>query len=230
MPSPAPSRLVPPCPRTQIAIATLAVLLSSIVVADRLPAAIVYFPVNSGGSISQPGTGEQPVYLGFGDINIGSGTFALGTTFGSGTSFGIGLNAPDTSTASQFFSQSNNSIGWLISSGTIALLSAGTSVGSGTYTGSDPNFGSDWKAGVSPGYAGLQMTSGTDVYYGWASIAYVVDSPNQVTVNSFAFENQVNTPITAAAVPEPAVSGLAAGCGLVLAGLLVRRRRRTRNP
>lgn len=151
----------------------------------------------------------------------GAGTFTLRTTFSSGTSFGIGLNATDTSPASLFFSQSNNSVGWLLSSGTIALLSSGSSVGTGSYTSLDPNFGGDWKAGVSPGYAGLQRTSGTDVYYGWAGINYVVGSPNQVTVTAFAFENQPNALITVAAVPEPAMGGIAAAAGLGLAGLLV---------
>lgn len=110
-------------------------------------------------------------------------------------------------------------------SGTISLLSAGASVGSsGTYTNFDPNFGDNWKAGVSPGYAGLQMTSGSDVYYGWVGINYVVGSPNQATVTAFAFENQPNTPITVAAVPEPStLAGVASAIGL--AALLARVRR-----
>lgn len=212
--------------RSRLAVTTAA-LLGVLAAVSRADAAIVYFPVNSGGSISQPGTGGQPVQLAFGDINLGAGTFTIGTDNVNSPSFGIGLNAPDTAAASQFFSQSNTDIGWLVSSGTISLLSSGVSVGAGSYTNSDPNFGGDWKAGVSPGYAGLQMTSGTDVYYGWASITYVVGSPNQVTVNAFAFENQANTPITTAAVPEPTtMAGVAAAAGLV--GLATLRKRRGR--
>lgn len=215
--------------RRASSLATFAILVASLITADRARAAIVFFPVNSGGAISQPGTGQQPVTVAFGDIDLGAGTFAIATDFNSGTSFGVGLNAPDTSAASQFFSQSNNSIAWLVSSGTISLLSAGASVGSGTYSSSDPNFGGDWKSGISPGYAGLQMTSGSDVYYGWTSINYVVGSPNQVTVTAFAFENQPNTPITVAAVPEPTTSALALGCGIAAASMLAFGRWRRQN-
>lgn len=156
------------------------------------------------------------MYLTFGDINLGNGTFTTGTDTVNGPSFGIGLNPPEAPAAAQFFSQSNDGVAWLISSGTISLVPAGSSIGgAGTYSSLDPNFGGNWKAGVSPGYAGLQMTSGSDVYYGWTSITYVVGSPNQVTVNAFAFENQPNTPINAAAV-----------LGLVSAVALRRHRRR----
>ena len=107
------------------------------------------------------------------------------------------------------------------------MLSAGGTVGAGTYSSADPNFGGDWKSGVSPGYAGLQMTSGTDTFYGWVSINYVVGSPNQVTVNAFAFENQPNTPITVAAVPEPTtVALLSVGLPTAVAFEVSRRRRR----
>ena len=205
-------------------VATTAILLWSAVAVHGVHAAIVYFPVSSGGSISQSGSGGPQTTVSFGNINLGVGTFSVASTFGSGTSFGVGLNPPDAGVASQFFSQSNNSVGWLVPSGTVALLTAGGTVGPGTYSGNDPNFGADWKAGVSPGYAGLQMTSGTDVYYGWASITYVVGSPNQVTVNSFAFENQPNTPITVAAVPEPSITLAVGACTVGLAAMMLRRR------
>jgi len=190
-------------------------------------AATVYFPVSSGGSISQPGTGQQPVQVAFGAINLGAGTFTIGSTFGSGTSFGVGLNPPEAPSDHQFFTQSNNSIAWLSTSGTVSLLTAGATVGPGTYSGSDPDFGADWKAGVSPGYAGLRMTSGTDAYYGWASITYAVGSPNQVTVNAFAFENQPNTPVTISPVPEPSHT-LAVGVCVVGLTLMMFRRRSDR--
>jgi hypothetical protein len=223
---PVPSRL----PRVRLAscvVATFTLCLSSLAATDRIQAAIVYFPVNSGGSISQPGTGQQPVEVAFGNIDLGAGTFSVASTFGSGTSFGIGLNPTNAPLSSQFYTASNNSIAWLDLSGTVSLLTAGGTVGAGTYSGSDPSFGADWRAGVSPGYAGLQMTSGSDVYYGWASITYVLGSPNQATVTAFAFENQPNTPITVAAVPEPAMLP-AAACGLGLAGMLAWRGRRNR--
>jgi len=192
---------------------------------NTVHAAIVYFPVSSGGSISQSGSGGPQTTVAFGNINLGAGTFSVASVFGTGTSFGIGLNPPDAGVASQFFSQSNNAVGWLVPSGTIALLSAGGTVGAGTYSSADPNFGGDWKSGVSPGYAGLQMTSGTDTFYGWVSMSYVVGSPNQVTVNGFAFENQPNTPITVAAVPEPASLAMVAA-GAAFAAAAYRRRSR----
>ena len=201
------------------------VLLLSAAADSSAVAAIVYFPVSSGGSISQSGSGGPQTTVSFGNINLGAGTYSVASVFGSGTSFGIGLNPPDAPAADQFISQSNNSIGWLVPSGTIALLSAGGTVGAGTYSSADPNFGGDWKSGVSPGYAGLQITSGPDTFYGWVSLNYVVGSPNQVTVNAFAFENQPNTPITVAAVPEPASLAMVAA-GAAFAAAAYRRRNR----
>jgi hypothetical protein len=206
------------------ALATMVTVVVSSVAMNAAHAAIVYFPVSSGGSISQSGTGGPQVLLAFGSINLITGTFTIGTDNVNAPSFGVGLNPPDAPAASQFFAQTNDGVAWLLSSSTIALLSAGGTVGPGSYTSNDPNFGSDWKAGVSPGYAGLQMTSGTDTYYGWASITYVVGSPNQVTVNSFAFENQPNTPITVAAVPEPGTTLAVGACTVGLAAIMLRRR------
>lgn len=191
---------------------------------DVASGAIVYFPVNPAQTISQPAAGSgQTTYLSFGDINLGNGTFTVGADSATAPSFGIGLNAPDTSQASLFFSQSNNSVAWLVSSGTISLLSSGATIDSaGTYTDFDPNFGANWKAGVSPGYAGLRLTSGSDVYYGWAAITYTLGSPNQATVSAFAFENQPGVAITVAAVPEPSSVVLLAAAGLAI-GLFARR-------
>jgi len=208
------------------ALATMVIVLVSSMAGNTVHAAIVYFPVSSGGSISQSGSGGPQTTVAFGNINLGAGTFSVASVFGTGTSFGIGLNPPDAGVASQFFSQSNNAVGWLVPSGTIALLSAGGTVGAGTYSSADPNFGGDWKSGVSPGYAGLQMTSGTDTFYGWVSMSYVVGSPNQVTVNGFAFENQPNTPITVAAVPEPASLAIVAIAGAAFVAAAYRRRSR----
>ncbi len=203
----------------------MVIVIVSSIAGNAVHAAIVYFPVSSGGSISQSGSGGPQTTVSFGNINLGAGTFSVASVFGSGTSFGVGLNPPDAPAADQFISQSNNSVGWLVPSGTIALLSAGGTVGAGTYSSADPNFGGDWKSGVSPGYAGLQMTSGTDTFYGWVSMSYVVGSPNQVTVNGFAFENQPNTPITVAAVPEPASLAMVAA-GAAFAAAAYRRRSR----
>ncbi|MFM7245103.1 MAG: hypothetical protein ACKO40_13150 [Planctomycetaceae bacterium] len=222
---PRPPHVLSIAPRAFAAAFVAAIAWSAVFSTDSL-AAIVYFPVSSGGSISQPGTGQQPVLVAFGSINLGTGTFTVGSTFGGGNapSFGVGLNPPEAPSAQQFFTQSNNSIAWLVPAGTVSLLTAGGTVGAGTYSGQDPFFGADWRAGVAPGYAGLQMTSGSDTYYGWASISYTVGSPDQVTVNAFAFENQPNTPITVAAVPEPTTTLAVGFCTVGLAAIMLRRR------
>ena len=123
-----------------------------------------------------------------------------------------------------FFTQENNNVAWLVSGGEVSLLPSGTTVGSGgTFTTLDPLFASVWRNGVSSGYAGLRLQSGSDFYYGYATINYVVGTPNQATVSSFAFENVANTPV---AVPEPNAL-LAVGAGaVVLAGVHFRRRTR----
>ena len=153
----------------------------------------------------------------FGDIDIANGTFDFSNTF---PAFGIGLNpTADPTTAEWFFSQTNNDVSWFVSSGVIPILTAGSTVGSGgTYTSSDPNFATAWQAGVTSGYAGLRMTSGSDFYYGYATIDFVAGSPNQATVSSFAFENQLNTAVV---VPEPNLL-FVAGC-LTLGGFAIRR-------
>jgi hypothetical protein len=47
-----------------------------------------------------------------------------------------------------------------------------------------------------------------------------------VTVNAFAFENQPNTPITVAAVPEPTSLAMVAAAGAAFAAAAYRRRSR----
>lgn len=224
-------RFLPRLALTARMVAIMPILMWFAVFSTDSRAAIVYFPVSSGGSISQSGTGQPPVLVAFGNINLGTGTFTVGSTFGpsSGPSFGVGLNPPEAPLAGQFFTQSNNSIAWLDPALTVALLTAGGTVGPGAYSDSDPTFNASWRAGVAPGYAGLQMTSGSDTYYGWASITYVVGSPNQVTVNAFAFENQPNTPITAAAVPEPTTLASLASAACLAAIMTLRNRRGSRN-
>lgn len=203
----------------------LAVMLAGALSAANIASgAIVYFPVNPAQTISQPGSGGQPTVVAFGNIDLGNGTFTVAGSFGSGTSFGIGLNPPEAPQANLFFSQSNNNVGWLVSSGAIPLLSSGATINaSGSYANNDPSFAAAWLAGVSPGYAGLRLTSGSDTYYGWAAISYTLGSPNQATVSAFAFENQPGVAITAAAVPEPSTVALLAAAGLAI-GLYARRR------
>jgi len=62
----------------------------------------------------------------------------------------------------------------------------------------------------STGYLGLRFGDGTDFNYGWAEIS--INGQGNLTLNRFAYETELNTPIPAGAVPEPpAVALLALG-------------------
>ena len=204
-------------------LAAFGVLFGCLVATTTASAALVSFPVASPqGTITQDNVGSNVSALSLGAINIGTGTFSFSTT---SPSFGIGLNpTADPNVNEWFFTQENNNVAWLVSGGEVSLLPSGTTVGSGgTFTILDPLFASVWRNGVSSGYAGLRLQSGSDFYYGYATIDYVVGTPNQATVSSFAFENVANTPV---AVPEPNAL-LAVGAGaVVLAGVHFRRRTR----
>lgn len=202
---------------------TVAILLVVLIAASSSRAALVTFAVSSPqGTITQDNVGSNVSTVTFGDIDIANGTFDFSNTF---PAFGIGLNPTIAPTEQWFFSQNNNDVSWFVSSGVIPILTAGSTVGSGgTYTSSDPNFAAAWRAGVTSGYAGLRMTSGSDFYYGYATIDFVAGSPNQATVTSFAFENQLNTAVI---VPEPNML-FVAGC-LALGGFAIRRASRLVN-
>lgn len=204
-------------------LAAFGVLFGCLIATTTASAALVSFPVASPqGTITQDNVGSNVSLLSLGAINIGTGTFSFSTT---SPSFGIGLNpTADPNVNEWFFTQLNNSVAWLVSGGEVSLLPSGTTVGSGgTFTILDPLFASVWRNGVSSGYAGLRLQSGSDFYYGYATINYVVGTPNQATVSSFAFENVANTPV---AVPEPnALLTVGAGA-VVLAGVHFRRRAR----
>ena len=205
-------------------LAAFGVLFGCLIATTTASAALVSFPVASPqGTITQDNVGSNVSLLSLGAINIGNGTFSLGSI--TAPAFGIGLNpTADPNVNEWFFTQENNNVAWLVSGGEVSLLPSGTTVGSGgTFTTLDPLFASVWRNGVSSGYAGLRLQSGSDFYYGYATINYVVGTPNQATVSSFAFENVANTPV---AVPEPnALLTVGAGA-VVLAGVHFRRRAR----
>ena len=204
-------------------LAAFGVLFGCLVATTTASAALVSFPVASPqGTITQDNVGSNVSALSLGAINIGTGTFSLGSI--TAPAFGIGLNPTVAPVNQWFFTQENNNVAWLVSGGEVSLLPSGSTVGSGgTFTSSDPFFASVWRSGVSSGYAGLRLQFGSDFYYGYATIDYVVGTPNQATVSSFAFENVANTPV---AVPEPNAL-LAVGAGaVVLAGVHFRRRTR----
>ncbi len=77
----------------------------------------------------------------------------------------------------------------------------------------------------SVGYAGFRVDRGSgNFHYGWALFDYR-DGDDQIELLAFALESELNTPILAGAVPEPA-TGLLLGAAAGL-GTLVRRRSRS---
>lgn len=207
--------------------ATCAMVLGVVTAASSGRASLVTFPVSSPqGTISQFNDGSSVATVTFGAISIANGTFAFGNT---PPSFGIGLNPTAAPTSDYFFTQNNNNVQWLFSSGTpdtIPILTSGTSIGSSdSYTSSDRFFATTWQSAGSPGYAGLRLASGADFYYGYATIEYVAGSPNQATVTSFVFENVVNTPVV---VPEPNMTLPASAGAVCLAALRLRHTARRR--
>jgi len=190
----------------------LTTLLLVVAAGSAAQAQIVYFPVSPAQSI----TGNA--LLTFGSINLSNGTFSLIND--NPPSFGIGSTS---GTDNTLFAQDNNSIQWALTPGSgtgqglgqIARYAAQASISSSIadWSSADPNlFTSDhsqnWYA-TGTGYAGLRIDAGSGNYnYGWVSIAY--DTANSTaTISGFAFENQVNTAIPAAAIPEPGTGALA---------------------
>jgi hypothetical protein len=208
------------------ALATTVLLLTA-AASSPARAAIVYFPVNP----AQTVTGNATVT--FGSVSLVNGTFTLNNP--TQPSFGIGSTS---GTDNTLFAQNNNNIQWALTApspgtglGQIAKYAA-TNVISGSiadWTSSDPNFfigdhTQNWYA-TGTSYAGLRIDAGGGDYnYGWVSVGYDV-STSTATVTGFAFENQVNTAIPAAAVPEPASLALVA-TGVAFAAAVYRRRSR----
>ena len=89
------------------------------------------------------------------------------------------------------------------------------------------------------GFAPLRIyTDGGIYYYGWVEVTVVSGntySPPyagtvEVTVTGFAFENQMNTPIEAGAIPEPSTYALLALAGLFGAAVWHHRRQKVGAP
>jgi len=208
------------------ALATTVLLLSAATDSSAV-AAIVYFPVNP----AQTVTGNATVT--FGSISLVNGTFTLNNS--NAPSFGIGSTS---GTDNTLFAQNNNDIQWALTApspgtglGQIAKYAATDSISGSIadWTSGDPNFftgdhAQNWYA-TGTAYAGLRIDAGSGNYnYGWVSVGYDV-ATSTTTVTGFAFENQVNTAIPAAAVPEPASLALVAA-GAACAAAVYRRRSR----
>jgi MYXO-CTERM domain-containing protein len=103
-----------------------------------------------------------------------------------------------------------------------ATINAGTTWLGGVSGGSVPT-PSGWNGTNQSGYAGLRIDAGGGNYnYGWVALNWT-ESPENLTISGFAFENSYNTAILAgdqgggsAAVPEP---GQVAASLLLLAGI-----------
>jgi|APCry1669188879_1035177.scaffolds.fasta_scaffold110509_1 hypothetical protein len=208
------------------AVATTVLLLSAATDSSAL-AAIVYFPVTPAQTI----TGNATVT--FGSINLSNGTFSLNN---NPPSFGLGSTSGGSNT---LFTQDNNDVEWAVDTpnpqpglGQVTKYAATASISGSSipfWSSADPNLftsshAENWYA-TGTSYAGLRIDAGGGNYnYGWVSVGYDVAS-STTTVTGFAFENQVNTAIPAAAVPEPASLALA-GAGAAFVAAVYRRRSR----
>jgi len=115
----------------------------------------------------------------------------------------------------------------------VAMLSSGTTVGSGlTYNGSGYsicNISSgvttgDWLSDGTHGYLGMTFGDGTTTYYGWAEIS--ISSNGSVTIYSVGYNDLAGASIVTG-VPEPSESAALAGllAGSAAAFGAIRRRR-----
>jgi hypothetical protein len=76
------------------------------------------------------------------------------------------------------------------------------------------------------GYAGMRLTDGADVYFGWIqfSVSNYNNSGITGTLIDWAYDNSPGQAIQAGAIPEPSVAGLLFGAAAIFC--LVRRRRK----
>jgi hypothetical protein len=101
-----------------------------------------------------------------------------------------------------------------------ASISSGSSFTSPLYINAYGNNDANWPAGTT-GYVGIRVPNGGDVNYGWAQISY--NSDKSLTIHDFAYEQTINTAISAGAIPEP--SAYAALAGLLAGSAALYRRR-----
>ncbi len=210
-------------------------------------AAVIYFDVNPDQTFQISQT------LNFGSINLGTGTYTLngtgGTTFGlyfAGYSGGLSgylnplgniewgftgsyverLALNDGISGGSSWSWSAISPAPFPYGPASAYLFGGYAAGTAGNWGFGPNQ-------TQTGFAPLRIDAGGGDYnYGWVEVS--VQSGNtfsppylgtvDVTVTGFAFEDQVNTPIEAGAVPEPSTYALLALAGLFGAAVWHHRR------
>lgn len=216
------------------------VTLSSLVAASAVgttEAAVIYFDVNP----DQTLIGNDFSYVTFGNINLSTGTYSLasgGNFFSIAISFygnlasggyagqtvQWGLSPTDYSGLTPFFPIRIQKMAFGTSISDISpSIDSWVDYGSSymLYNGSGP-----W-AGGGNAYAPLRINAGEGNYnYGWVNINFTDNGggTSSSIITGFAFEDQINTPIEAGAVPEPSTYALLALAGLFGAAVWHHRR------
>ena len=220
------------------------VTVSSLVAASAVgttEAAVVYFDVNP----DQTLIGNNSDFVTFGDIDLSTGTYVTGAYPAAwvGNFFSIFMT-PDGDLFSGIYP--SGTVQWGLSSTDYSGLtpfnpiriqkmafgtsisdispSIGSWVNNGEYmlyNGSGP-----WVGGGNA-YAPLRINAGEGNYnYGWVNINFTDNDggTSSSIITGFAFEDQINTPIEAGAVPEPSTYALLALAGLFGAAVWHHRR------
>lgn len=187
---------------------------ASAAIPSAADAAIVYFDVDPDITINS----TTSTSILFGGINLGTGSYVLGST--SGPSFGLGITNADGGLF-LYLGTSGSGIEWGLDGVYTPRLALDASISGSSpwswssssgelvsgYIGGGGNWGT--YSGTVTGYAPLRMDFGGGNYkYGWAEITYanigsMYTENATATITSFAFESTANTPIQAGAIPEP---------------------------
>jgi len=204
-------------------ITAIAGAVSALISQGSADAGIVYFDVNPDLQLPTFSTTR------FGQIDLNTVTYTLGSSTGSQFQFGVGFGS--------FYMFSGGGIGFLLEStlygNYVARVNRGSEI-SAELIESNFSFASGSDASstagsetLGPTFIPLRLNVGGGNYnYGWVQI---FSSGGGFTVTGFAFEKDLNTPILAgdtgaAAVPEPGSLAVVSG----LFGLMVAANRRAR--
>lgn len=189
---------------------------------SQADAGVVYFDVN-------PDLPLDSAVGQFGNINLDTGTYTLGSTSGNSFSFDTSNGRSDTFSSSNIFAFGDfgtYSVS-LYRGDSISGSLEDPSMGRGFFaTMTHVTFGDDEASG--PTFLPLRLDAGGGNYnYGWVQ---GFGFGSNITITGFAFERDFNTPILAgdtgspAAVPEPGSLAVISG----LFGLVVAANRRAR--